>query len=45
MKTTTSEGSLVTIDAMIFWRITDTEKAAKNAMEMLKINEENESAR
>jgi len=45
LHTTTAEGSHVTLDAMIFWRIVDTEKAAKNAMEMLKINEENEMAR
>lgn len=30
---------------MIFWRIIDSERAAKNAMEMLKINEDNEDAR
>ena len=35
-----SEGSQVALDCMIFWRISDSEKAAKNAMELLKIDDQ-----
>lgn len=37
LKTTTSEGSSVSLDAMVFWKIVDTKLAAETAMEILKI--------
>lgn len=37
--TTTSEGSSVTLDAMVFWRIVDTKLAAERAMESLRDND------
>ena len=35
----TAEGSLISLDAMIFWRITDTLTAAQSAMEILKVED------
>jgi len=37
LKTTTSEGSTVTLDVMIFWKILSSELASRTAMEILKI--------
>ena len=39
LHTTTAEGSTVTLDAMLFWKIIDTEVAAKTAMEILNIED------
>ena len=39
LHTTTAEGSTVTLDAMLFWKIVDTEIASKNAMEILVIED------
>lgn len=41
LTTTTAEGATITIDAMIFWKILDTELASKTAMEILKISDNN----
>ncbi len=45
LHTTTAEGSAVILDAMVFWRITDTLKAAKNAMEILVIQKDDNGQR
>lgn len=37
LTTTTAEGANIILDAMIFWKIIDTELASKSAMEILKV--------
>lgn len=39
LKTTTSEGTAVILDAMIFWRITDTYLASQTVMEILQVED------
>jgi len=38
----TAEGSQILLDAMMFWRIVDSDLAAKTAMEILKSEGNNE---
>jgi hypothetical protein len=40
LKTTTSEGASVHLDCMVFWQITDTELAARTAIQFLNISDE-----
>jgi len=39
LHTVTAEGTAVILDTMVFWRIKDTLKAARNAMEILMVQE------
>jgi len=39
LHTTTAEGTAVVLEAMVFWKIVDTLTAARNAMEILVIDE------
>jgi hypothetical protein len=40
LKTTTSEGATVHLDCMIFWSVTDTELAARTAIQFLDVGVE-----
>lgn len=38
--TTTLEGAMISLDIMIFWKIKDSDLAAKNAMDILNSRED-----
>lgn len=44
LHTTTAEGSPVSLEAMVFWKITDSLIAARNAMEILVVEEKKNQA-